>query len=269
MRLFKLLGKSITGFFKDGCFYLAAILSYFLIVSLVPFSLLVVTIFGYIIGENTALYQFALSRLVSAFPSVTEGITAELKNIITYKSISIVTLIIYALLSMGLFYSMEHAMNIIFKIPKKRHFLLSLFWIIFVITLLIAFLFVSFTMSSIAGILKRYHLVILGIEVGYKAGIFIKYIAPFLLVLCVFTTIYTVIPRAKVRLKDAFMGALFVTVLWEIAKHLFTWYVKNVIQLGTIYGSLSTFIVFLLWIYYLSCIFLLGGEFVNNMRTKR
>lgn len=269
MRIFKLLGKSITSFFKDECFYLSAILSYFLIVSLVPFSLLIITLFGYILGENNELYQFALSRLVNAFPSVTEGITTELKNIITYKGISMVTLIIYGFLSIGLFYSMEHAMNIIFKVPKKRHFLISLFWIIFVVTFLIAFLFISFTLSSVAGILRKYHIVILGIEVGYKAGIFIKYVAPFLLVLGVFTTIYTVMPRVKVRLKDAFMGSLFVTVLWEVAKHIFTWYVKNVIHFGTIYGSLSTFILFLLWIYYLCCIFLLGGEFVNNLRTKR
>ncbi|GAB4539849.1 MAG: YihY/virulence factor BrkB family protein [Thermodesulfovibrionia bacterium] len=267
MKIFKSLGKGISGFFKDECFYLAAILSYFLIVSLVPFSLLVITLFGYILGESNELYQFTLSRLMNAFPSVTEGITIELRNIITYRGISMATLIIYSLLSVSLFYSIEHAMNIIFKVPKKRHFLLSLFWIIFVATVLIAFLFISFTLSSIAGILRRYHMVILGIEVGYKAGIFIKYIAPFLLVLGVFTTIYTVMPRVKVRLKDAFMGALFVTILWEFAKHIFTWYVKNVIHFGTIYGSLSTFILFLLWMYYLSCIFLLGGEFVNNLRT--
>ncbi len=267
--ILKSLGKSISGFFKDECFYLAAILSYFLIVSLVPLSLLIVTLFGYILGENIEVYQFALSRLISAFPAVTNNITVELRNIITYKGISMITLFIYGFLSLGLFYSMEHAMNIIFKVPKKRHFLLSLFWTIFIVTLVIAFLFLSFTLSSIADVFKRYHTNFLGFEIGYKAGIFIKYIAPFLLVLSVFTTIYTVIPRVKVSLRDAFLGALFVTVLWEMAKYFFTWYVRNVIHFGTIYGSLSTFILFLLWMYYLSCIFLLGGEFVNNLRSRR
>lgn len=269
MYILRSLGKSISNFFKDECFYLAAILSYFLIVSIVPLSLLIVSLFGYILGENLEVYQFTLSRLISAFPAVTNGITAELENIITYKGISMVTLFIYGFLSLGLFYSMEHAMNIIFKVPKKRHFLLSLFWIIFIVTLLIAFLFLSFTLSSFADVFRRYHISIFGIEIGYKASIFVRYIVPFLLVLSVFTTIYTVMPRVKVPLKDAFLGALFVTILWEVAKHFFTWYVKNVIHFGTIYGSLSAFILFLLWMYYLSCIFLLGGEFVNNLRARK
>jgi membrane protein len=164
---------------------------------------------------------------------------------------------------------MEHAMNLIFKAPKKRHFLLSIFWTVFIVTLLIIFLFLSFTLSSAASLFQGHPVNILGVEVVYKAGIFIKYIAPFLLVLSTFTTIYIITPAVKVPLRDAFSGSLLVTVLWEAAKHFFTWYVKNVIHFGTIYGSLTTFILFLLWMYYLSCIFLLGGEFVNNLGRRR
>jgi membrane protein len=263
--LIKSFGKSIHAFIKDQCFYLAASISYFLIVSLVPLSLLIVTLFGYILGKNQEIYQFALSRLISSFPSVTSGITTELGKIITYKSLSMITFFIYGFLSLELFYSMEHAMNVIFKVPKKRHFLLSIFWTIFTVTLVIIFLLISFTLSSIAGVFKEHSLSIFGIEIGYKAGIFLKYIAPFILVLLTFTAVYMIIPNVKVSFKNAFLGALFVTILWELAKHFFTWYVKNVIHFGTIYGSLTTFILFLLWMYYLSCIFLLGGEFVNNL----
>ena len=262
------MGKSITGFLRDECFYLAASISYFLIVALVPLSLLVVTLFGHLLGQNQELYQYALSRLVSSFPSVTSEITNELRNIITYKGISIITLVMYAFLSLQLFYSIEHAMNIIFKVPKRRHFLLSLFWSVFTITLLIIFLLLSFTLSSVAGVFKGNPVSVFGIAVGYKAGLFIGYIAPFLLVLSTFTAIYLIIPSAKVSLKNAFAGSLLVTVMWELAKHFFTWYVKNVIHFGTIYGSLSTFILFLLWMYYLSSIFLLGGEFVNNLNRR-
>jgi membrane protein len=266
--LVRVTGKSITAFVKDDCFYLAAAISYFLIVAIVPLSLLIVSLFGYFLGQNQEIYQYALSRLVSLFPSVTSGVTNELRNIITYKGISIITLIIYGFLSLQLFYSIEHAMNAIFNVPKKRHFLLSMFWTIITVTLLIIFLLLSFALSSVAGLLKGRVINIVGIEIGYKAGIFFKYIAPFLLVLATFAAIYTIMPAVKVSLKNAFKGALFVTILWELAKHFFTWYVKNVIHFGTIYGSLTTFILFLLWMYYLSCIFLFGGEFVKNLSRR-
>lgn len=268
MYLLKALGRSILAFLKDECFYLAASISFFSIMSLVPLSLLVITLFGYLIGENQDIYQFTLSGLVNLFPSVTEGITAELRNIITYKGISVLMLFVYGFLSLQLFYSMEHAMNIIFKIHRKRHFLLSIFWSISIVTLVIIFLLLSFTVSSIAGIFKEYSISFLGLEIGYKAGILLKYITPFILVFMTFTAIYVIIPKVKVSWRSAFAGALFVTIMWELAKHFFTWYVSHIIRFGTIYGSLTTFVLFLLWVFYSSCIFLLGAEFVNNLGRR-
>ena len=265
MYLLKIFGKSIKAFFKDDCFYLAASIAYFLILSMVPLSLLIIALYGHIMGVNEEVYQFSLSRLISFFPSVTSGITNELRNVITFKGISWITIFIYGFLSIQLFSSLERAMDVIFKAPKRRHFLLFLLWTVIIVTLVIIFLFLSFTLSSFAGTVKGN---IFGVEVGFKAAIFLKYIAPFLLVLSTFTAIYKIVPKGKIPLKDAFAGAFLVTFLWEFAKHFFTWVVKNVSYIGAIYGSLTTFILFLLWTYYISCIFLLGGEFVKNLNGK-
>jgi membrane protein len=126
----------------------------------------------------------------------------------------------------------------------------------------------SFTLTSIAGVFTQHPLSLFGIALSYKAAIFLKYVAPFVLVLLTFTTVYKVVPHVRVHTIHAFAGALMVTILWELAKHMFTWVVRNLAHIGTIYGSLTTFILFLLWMYYLSCIFLLGGEFVNSLRRN-
>ncbi|MBI5055471.1 MAG: YihY/virulence factor BrkB family protein [Nitrospirae bacterium] len=260
MFLIRVFGKSVTAFFRDECFYLAASIAYFLIMSLVPLSLLIIALYGHIMGVNEDVYRFSLSRLISFFPSVTSGITNELRNVITFRGISWITLIIYAFLSIQLFHSIERAMDVIFKAPKRRHFLLFILSTFIIVTLVIVFLFLAFTLSSFAGTPMNFF--------GYQPGIFLKYIAPFLLVLLSFAAVYKIVPKGKILMKDAFAGALLVTVLWELAKHFFTWVVKNVSYIGAIYGSLTTFILFLLWMYYISCIFLLGGEFVKNMNGK-
>ncbi|RJQ51702.1 MAG: YihY/virulence factor BrkB family protein [Nitrospiraceae bacterium] len=269
MRLIKVFGNSVAAFFRDECFYLAASIAYFLIMSLVPLSLLIISLYGHMMGGNEAIYRYSLSRLVGFFPAVTQGITNELKNIITFRGISWVTLIMYGFLSLQLFYSMERAMDVIFKIPKRRHFLLTIFWTVLIVSLVMVFLFLSFTLSSLSGVFGEYPMNIFGVALGSKAGIFIKYIAPFLLVLATFTAVYKVVPKTKVPLKNAFAGALLLTFLWELAKFVFTWMVRNASYIGAIYGSLSTFILFLMWMYYISCIFLLGGEFVKNLDGKR
>jgi membrane protein len=268
MYLIRTLGSSFTSFFRDECFNLAASIAYFLIVALVPLSLLIVALFGYMLGGNQELYNFMLSKLVGFFPAVTSGITSELRNLITYKGISLITLFIYGFLALQLFYSVERAMDVIFNVPKKRHFLLSMFWTVFIVTLVIMFWLLSFTVSSIAGVFSQHPINLFGFAVSYKAAIFLRYVAPFVLVLLTFTTVFMVVPQVKISLKNAFSGALLVTVLWEVAKHFFTWSVRNMAYIGTIYGSLTTFILFLLWMYYLSCIVLLGGEFVNNLSRR-
>jgi membrane protein len=80
---------------------------------------------------------------------------------------------------------------------------------------------------------------------------------------------YIFFPKMKVRISYAFAGAFFAAVFLEIAKHIFTWYVGTVVKFGTIYGPLTAFFVFLLWVFYSSCIFLVGAEFVHNLIIKK
>jgi membrane protein len=79
---------------------------------------------------------------------------------------------------------------------------------------------------------------------------------------------YKFLPRKKVQFRTALAGSLFTTVLLEAAKHLFTFYVVKVVHLGTVYGPLSAFVIFLLWVFYSSCIFLIGAEVVHNLQGQ-
>jgi len=55
----------------------------------------------------------------------------------------------------------------------------------------------------------------------------------------------------------------------EAAKYIFTFYVVKVVRLGAVYGPLSAFIIFLLWVFYSSCIFLIGAETVHNLEARK
>lgn len=65
-------------------------------------------------------------------------------------------------------------------------------------------------------------------------------------------------------------GALFTAVFLESAKYVFTLYaIFKISQLGNIYGPLTTVVIFLLWIFYAACIFLIGAEFVRNLEINK
>jgi membrane protein len=88
----------------------------------------------------------------------------------------------------------------------------------------------------------------------------LKYLTPYFFTFWMSFLIYKIIPNKKIGFKPALQAAIFTSLLWEIAKQLFGWYVMHLGRFSMVYGSLSTLAIFFLWIYYSSTILLLGGE---------
>jgi membrane protein len=76
----------------------------------------------------------------------------------------------------------------------------------------------------------------------------------------VFGLIYWFFPNRKVKFKEAYIGALFASIMWEIVKILYSFYVTKVVDYSKVFGSLSAMILLLLWLYYSAFIFLFGAE---------
>jgi membrane protein len=91
----------------------------------------------------------------------------------------------------------------------------------------------------------------------------------FFLTYCMFFLIFKIIPHKKIHFKSALQAALFSSMLWELAKHLFTWYVVHLAQYSIFYGSFSTSVIFVVWVYYSSAILVVGGEFAYFLEKDR
>ena len=265
-RYLKILLKSFVDFFKDGGLMLAGALSYFFMMAIIPFCLFLVAIFGYFIGENEAFLKFFSAKLTGLFPSITYKITEELKKLISYRGLGTFTLMLYGLLSLQLFSSLQTAVNTIFKIRVGRPFHVSLVRSLFIVTLIFIVVIMSFGATSAISILKALREIFPDMRIGKITGFFIGYLVPFMLTFLVLAIMYVFLPLGKVQIRYALAGSLFTTILHEAAKHLFTFYVMKVTHLGTVYGPLSAFVIFLLWVFYSSCIFLIGAELVHNLQ---
>ncbi len=261
----RIIGKSFLDFFRDGGIMLAGSLSFFFMMAIVPFCLFLVTLFGYFLGEQKELYQFLSSRLASFFPRVTHQITEELQRIISYKGLGKFSLILYGFLSFQLFSSLQSALNVIFKAKVRRSFIVSAILSLVMITFTISFVLISFVATSSASMLEPLKEFFPGLRIGKITGFFVGFVIPFILMFMTMTTAYVLFPKKRVRVSHAAAGALFTAVFLEAAKHLFTLYVVNVFRLGTIYGPLSAFVVFLLWVFYSMSIFLIGAEIGHNL----
>lgn len=82
-----------------------------------------------------------------------------------------------------------------------------------------------------------------------------------------FTVIYRVLPKVRVRWFDALRGGALAAVLWESSRHLLTLYVVG--RTYSAYGVVGSLIVLMLWVYLASSVLLLGAEYVRVVHDER
>jgi YihY family inner membrane protein len=74
------------------------------------------------------------------------------------------------------------------------------------------------------------------------------------------TLLYFTLPAAKVRLRDAVFGAFFASLLFEVLKKGFAYYLSVSSGYSSLYGVLASVPLFLFWLYLTWVVILLGAE---------
>ncbi len=258
--------KSILSFFKDNGPIHAGSMAYFFLMSFVPLCFLLVAIFGYFLGENKEFYEFFSARAMRFFPAATAKISRGLTALVTYRKIGIFSLVIYTYFSYLLYRSLESAIHAIFQEKGKRSQLISIVMSFLMISMIAGFIIISFAATPIIQMLHLMFTDSTGFRIGIVESFLIRFVIPVFLVFITAAVLYALLPVKKITLRNALCGGVFTALLLEAARHLFNLYVVNVAtQIGAIYGSLSSFVIFLLWIYYSACIFLIGAEIVCTL----
>jgi membrane protein len=91
----------------------------------------------------------------------------------------------------------------------------------------------------------------------------------FLFIVAMFYGLYRYLPLGKVRRPTALLAAVFTSVMFEIARNLFTLYVARMSP-GSIYtGTIAAIVIIVLWVYYAALIFVLGGEVAQVHELRR
>lgn len=89
---------------------------------------------------------------------------------------------------------------------------------------------------------------------------YVGLLLPFALVVTAFTFIYLFMPNTRVRVRSAFVGALFAGLLWHVVGWGFTYFVVSSAQYTAIYSAFAALIVFMLWLYAAWLVLLIGAS---------
>ena len=87
-------------------------------------------------------------------------------------------------------------------------------------------------------------------------------VASYVFVAALVASIYKLVPFATPTWHDVAPAALIAALLIECGKAVYVFYVDNVAQLEAVYGSVSSVIVLLIWLYFVARVLLFGSEII-------
>ncbi len=247
-------------FDSDHGLFLSSGITFNLLLCLIPMSLLLLAIVGTYLYSDREVLNHIRRYFENAVPSLDPRIMRNILRIIRDRKI-VGILGIGGLIwtSTWVFSSLRTAFNMIFRVEKDRGILQGKAIDLFMILLAGIFLLMSMIFTSGITFIQSNRFSHL-LAMGQTLRFILKYIIPFLFTFWMCFLIYKIIPNRKISFKTAFQAALCTSLLWEVSKQLFGWYVQHLGRFSVVYGSLSTLAIFFLWVYYSSAILLLGGE---------
>ena len=237
----------------------AAQTAYFFMLCMIPIILLLLTMVQY----TPVTKADVMTAVIQVFPASVDSLITSIVNQVYNQSTGIIPItIIVALWSAGKgVLAMTSGLNCIYGCRETRNYIFlriratiyTVMFIIVIILLLVLSVFGNTLNLFIAGHIP-----------------FLKKISDWLImsrtfitptVLVVFSLmIYRFLPNRRGRFRDQLPGAMFAAVGWMVVSWVFSIYLDVFEGFSSMYGSLTTIVLIMLWMYFCMYCILLGAE---------
>lgn len=261
---------------EDNGNLVSAAVSYYIFLSLVPLLLLGIAVVGYILGSPERAERIVLTSIQQGAPALAgqaglDAIRGVVTEVISGRGLA-TGLGLLALLWTGsnVIVIIEQAINVAWRLEQRKFWRKRLIALVGLLTVYVLFC-VSFALTAAISTIRSMNIHLFGIEPSHWPWIWTAagYLLPALLSVVTFFLLYKFLPNTRVPWKVAFVGGGFAGVLWEILKHVFSFYVSHFAHYSAIYGSLAGLVLLLVWIYFSSMLTILGAELASLYAGRR
>jgi membrane protein len=256
-------------YFADNCPQLSAAITYYVIFSLFPLLIFVAGIVGLFLdaGAQRTIVNDVLKEIPfnqGEGRSTVEDAVAAIsgKNAPLF---SIIGLIGMMWSGSSMFGSIRRAMNIIYRdIDYQRPWFQQKIVDLALIFGLSIFFVASVAATAALVVIRQRSDDLAAVgrfseDVGFLWTL-AEFAIPAVLSFIAFIVAYTLVPSRNRNLGNALPGALMATLLFELVKFGFSYYVTNFRNFDLVFGSLGAVATFMFWVYINGQILLLGAE---------
>ena len=262
---------AFANYFRNGALNQAAAIALYALLSIIPLFVLSVLAASLLLGAHQDI-QSQIIGIIKSFHPYFNGDLLDQLGQVEGKShvlgwIGIVSLVWFSSMIFG---AVETALNITFRAESHRNFFLSK---------LLAFAMIPLGwVTGLTSVLLTYVATILSSHTVFAEGrlldshlltrFVLQYVVPFLVSVIFATILFVVIPSKRIQLRTAIAGSCLFTILVELVKHVFMWYVANHTRYHAIFGSLETVVILVIWVFYMAVIFLFCAELMSSYERR-
>lgn len=232
--------------------------SYFIIMSVFPFVLILLSMIRYTSLTEENLLNLIFKIVPEAFFPIIKSIVEEIYERATaFISISV---IIAIWSSAKCIHSITNGFNLIYNVKETRNFvflrLRSAFYTVIFVMAIIASLVLNVFGEWLDDFFARHTPVI---AAAFHHILDWKLVIMLAFQIIIFALMYKFLPNRKSKFIRQLPGAVFSSVVWNIFSYLFSIYI-GFGRLSYTYGSLTTLVVVMLWLYFCINIIFIGAQ---------
>ncbi len=271
---------NVNDFMSVNGHYLAAAIAFYAFLSIFPLSIALITLWRFVVGlegfEDRLITGIVTQIPVLAEtegPSFVEGFIHNVSNEPAVTS-SLTGLTLFVA-GMGVFGSIRKSVNVIWGIQRPRPFLVERAIDFIMMMVASALLFLSILLSAVFSFIREIANLLAADQAPIDQWVLVVagYVVPSAITYIVFLVVYWWLPNTKVKFTDILGVAALTTLAFEIAKYVFIFFLRNSAGLlASIYGSISTIMMFFLFVYIESIILLAGAmlsaKWSNHLRVQ-
>ena len=256
----------VRQYFKNGVGRTAAELAYFLLFAIFPILIFFNAIIGSLNLSVERVARFLERFLPAAANDIIVSYLEYLNSIDTSAFVWIgVILSVYSIFRVVS--SIFHAINMNYPTKEKNTWRNIIYTVLFAVALI-----VTVVLSIVLIVTGDWFIDWIGKIISFEPLLktMWRYLRIIMMASLFFFTMliaYWLAPNKRNRLRDAMWGTVFAMTGMTIITWLFSFYVDNLANFSLLYGSLGTVLIFMLWLYLLGTIMVLGGE-INFVLTE-
>lgn len=267
-----ILGTTVRLYMDDHCGTYAAAIAYYALFSLVPLSLIILSVFGLVVAKED-ISQFVFDQIpLEETATVRESVDliVERAQDISVAGISF-GLLVLVWSSSGIFSAVRRGLDVASHRRRTRPYWHGKLVDVALIPALgmLILLSVGLTAMSQFVIARAGEIGPLDFDTNFALRVS-GFLLPAFVSFVLFLLLYHFVPSSRTRWGEATAGALFATVLFEAAKNSITYFVEAApySRDTAVYAGFGTALAFLFWMFVNASILLLGAEFARAIAGR-